>query len=36
MLEPLARYAIPTSMELEDRPVRDTTVFRINLDRAER
>jgi predicted nicotinamide N-methyase len=29
VLEPLARYAIPTSSELEDRPVRDTTVFRI-------
>ena len=36
MLEPLARYAIPTSMELEDRPVRDTTVFRVNVDRRER
>lgn len=28
-LEPLARYAVPTTRELEDRELRETTVFRL-------
>jgi predicted nicotinamide N-methyase len=28
-LEPLARYAVPTTKEIEDREVRDTTVWRM-------
>jgi predicted nicotinamide N-methyase len=28
-LEPIARYAVPTSLELEDRPMRDVTIFRL-------
>lgn len=29
-LEELARYAVPVDMELEDRPVRETTVYRLS------
>ncbi|QYU66243.1 hypothetical protein J4558_14730 [Leptolyngbya sp. 15MV] len=28
-LEPIARYAVPTSLELEDRATRDVTIFRL-------
>lgn len=33
-LEPLARYAVPTSLDLEDRTMRETVVYRLTAEAA--